>query len=313
MQPGWVYVLVNGTFPDLVKVGQTTRLCSTRAAELSHASGVPTPFIPVFEQPFADCIKAERDIHSWLDKCHLRHAANREFFRGSVNEIIRLILQYATETGDATPQLQRDSAPTLLALGDRHMLGEGDTFQDTSEALRYYQMAAIRGSVVACERLGAIISHTHAAARSGRTRALGYLKEGIRRGNYYCYCEIGCMAAEENHPANFIKAWNRFFVQRQAAFLDEAEIGDDRYPKALQRYVVTCFKLGIMPSHVPEIMAEAAAVIALLHQALKTAHDMPDRKRNLLIALRWAHIRPITRSTWNWLPRWPSITRDVHA
>ena len=99
MEQGWVYILVNPTLPGLVKVGRTTRLPSKRVAELSQATGVATPFILVFEQAFADCAAAERDIHRVLDSRGMRVAANREFFRGPTTEIVRLVLQYARPCG----------------------------------------------------------------------------------------------------------------------------------------------------------------------------------------------------------------------
>jgi hypothetical protein len=287
MEQGWVYVLVNASIPGLVKVGRTARLPSTRAAELSSATGVATPFILVFEQAFADCVSAERDIHAVLDRCGMRVKTNREFFRGPPSEIIRLVLQYAAETGDGTPSLPQQSGLDLLHKGDRHLFGEGDTLQDLNEALRCYQLAALRGSAVACERLGNIVAQVHSRGRGGKARAMGYLKEGVRRGNYYCYCEMAAIAAQEGHVANFIKAWDLFFAQRTTARIAEAEEGHDRYPTALQRYLISCFALGITPGHAAELGAEAETLAAALKRALPAARHAPEARRNLAAALRW--------------------------
>ena len=289
MQQGWVYVLVNPSMPGLTKVGQTTRLPAERAAELSRATGVATPFLLVYEEAFTDCAAAEHDIHAELDRCGMRYKRNREFFHGPVPDIVRLVSLYARATGENLSNGLLLSGVDLLEQGDRYLFGEGDTLQDLQEALQCYQLAAKRGSVVAYERLGAILSEVRNSARGGRARAMSYLKEGARRGNYYCHCEIATIAAGEGHVANFSKAWAHFFAQRGTAFLPEAEQGKDRYAIALQRYVLTCFMLGITPAHHAELASEAALLTSLLKRALDGARHMPKQRQRLLASLRWIH------------------------
>ena len=321
MEQGWVYVLMNPAMPGLIKVGQTTRLCSQRAAELSGATGIATPFILVFEQPFRDCVAAEHDIHGILDRCQMRYARNREFFRGPIPEIIRLILQYATETGDYVASPLLSSGRDLLAQGDASLLGERDTFQDIREALRYYQLAAAQGSLVAFERLGAILAEANGQARGSRTRAMGYLRDGLKRGNYYCYCEIAALAVDEANVTNFVKAWDLFFAQRNTAPVEEVEAGPDRYLIALQRYVVTSFSLGMLPGHVTELTAEANALVRLLTRTLDTVRYTPGSRRSVGQSLRWAqksllrhaYASPDPRPAFGWLPRWTVRWRDATA
>jgi hypothetical protein len=50
--PGFVYVLINPSLPSYVKIGKTTKDPSIRAAELSSATGVPTPFYVAYEAYF---------------------------------------------------------------------------------------------------------------------------------------------------------------------------------------------------------------------------------------------------------------------
>src|SRR5262249_27535580 len=59
-EPGFVYALLNPSMPDLVKVGRTTRDPKGRADELSHATGVPTPFLVAYKRFFSDCEQAEQ-------------------------------------------------------------------------------------------------------------------------------------------------------------------------------------------------------------------------------------------------------------
>ncbi len=321
LEQGWVYVLVNPAIPGLVKVGRTTRLPSTRVAELSHATGVPTPFILVFEQSFEDCVGAERDIHAALDRCGMRVAPNREFFRGATTEVVRLVLQYARETSGEDTACSLQSGSELLQQGDRCLFGRGINLQDLTEAVSCYQLAVERGSLLAFERLGVIIAQTRGATRGGRARAATLLKEGAQRGNYYCYCDLAAAAAEEGNIANFIKAWDLFFSNRQAAWLAEVEDGDDRYPTALRRYVVTCFALGLRPGHLPALTAEADALVRTLTKTLDGVRSPLVARRMLIVSLQWAkeallHVprpRPTGVLVRNWVPRLTERWRGVAA
>ncbi len=301
MEQGWVYVLVNPTLPGMAKVGRTTRLPSTRVSELSHATGVATPFILVFEQAFVDCIAAECDIHRALDRCGMRVARNREFFRGPITEIVRLVLQCAGESGDDGLCPAPESAMALLQRGDEHLFGQGDVLQDLPEALCCFQRAAAQGSMVAVERLGTIIAYTHGETRIGRARAAGFFKDGAQRGNYYCYCELAAAAAEDGNVLNFTKAWDLFFHHRQANWAAEVEQGAQRYPTALRRYVMTCLALGLRPGHLAELRAEAEALVHILSQSLGCGLNPPTARRSLIVSLRWTRQvlmhRPGTR--WN--------------
>lgn len=91
---GYVYVMINPSLPDVVKIGKTTREPCERAKELSSATGVPTPFILVYSKPFADCHFAEKVIHGYFEKKGARVNGNREFFRVSTMEAIDLINLY---------------------------------------------------------------------------------------------------------------------------------------------------------------------------------------------------------------------------
>ena len=90
--PGYLYVLVNPSMDGMVKVGKTTRNPALRAQELSSVTGVPTPFLLVFERFFADCDKAEQLVHDALEARGQRISDSREFFRVPPSQAIELIL-----------------------------------------------------------------------------------------------------------------------------------------------------------------------------------------------------------------------------
>lgn len=66
MTAGYLYVLTNPSIANLAKVGKTRREPAQRVAELSSSTGVPAPFILVFQQPVADCDGAEAWVHEAL-------------------------------------------------------------------------------------------------------------------------------------------------------------------------------------------------------------------------------------------------------
>jgi hypothetical protein len=289
MPQGWVYVLVNSSIPGLAKVGRTTRPPAERAAELSAATGVPTPFVLAFEQAFAACEQAERDIHAELDRRGCRLAPNREFFRGSPNEIVRVVLQVAALSGDGPDMPPAPSAEKLLTQGDTHLFGAGENLQDMSEACRCYRLAATRGSLIALERLGAIYAQSKGRSRTGRRRALRVLKDGAQRGNYYCYVEMAALYAAEGHAQNCAKAWNLFFSRRADSFRPDVEGGSDRYVLALRRYIQTCLDRGALPGHIDILKQEADAIIQSLIAAIDAAQAAPRTRELLSATLRWAY------------------------
>jgi hypothetical protein len=288
MCQGWVYVLVNSSIPGAAKVGRTTRPPPQRAAELSNATGVATKFIVAYDQEFANCEQAERDIHAELDRRGCRLARNREFFAGPTREIIQVVMQVAASCGEGPPPTPSPSAARWLARGDAHLFGEGDSLQDLAEANRCYRLAAARGSLMALERIGAVWSHIKKKGRNGRRQALAVLQDGARRGNYYCYIEMATLYGIEHHARNQAKSWNLFFARRADSFLQDVEICPDRYILALRRYMLACLEHGMALKHLAHLRAEAPAIIQSLRRSIDEVRDSPGARTRLALVLRWA-------------------------
>jgi TPR repeat protein len=255
----------------------------------------------------------------------MRVASNREFFRGPPAEVVRVVLEVAARNDAGLPYVPEHSATEWLSDGDRFLFGMGDTLQDLSEALRCYRAAARRGSMVALERLGAVYSHVRGNTRADRRRAMRYLKEGAKRGNYYCYAELARMYAAEDHQANFVKAWDLFFSRRAQSLCDEveapsseSEAPETRYAHALRRYLVGCIGLGLVPLHVQELKDGAEPLVRCLAAALDIVRDAPETRFRLAAALRWSYENLLPgqmapqRTRWL-LPAWFTLRRRVLA
>ena len=99
MNPGYVYILINPSFPDIIKIGRTVRDPRTRARELSR-TGVPTPFQLAFETFSAEHRQLEAAIHAELSAFRLND--RREFFRCPLHQAIAKLQELnrqATEPG----------------------------------------------------------------------------------------------------------------------------------------------------------------------------------------------------------------------
>lgn len=86
---GYVYILVNSSFPDLVKIGRTTKTPEGRAAELS-ATGTPGRFVVAYSALVDNCVEVEAEMHTLFSK--QRHTNDREFFEISSSVAINTLI-----------------------------------------------------------------------------------------------------------------------------------------------------------------------------------------------------------------------------
>lgn len=86
---GFIYVLENESMPGIVKVGMTTRLPESRAAEL-YTTGVPTPFTIAMAVEVSNVDVYERYAHAELSE--YRISDSREFFKVSTDYAIYKLL-----------------------------------------------------------------------------------------------------------------------------------------------------------------------------------------------------------------------------
>lgn len=89
----FVYVLLNPSYPDQVKIGLTKRTSEERAREL-RTSGVPTHFLVIYDELVSDCGAVETAIHQRL--ASYRVSDDREFFRIPVKTAIKTLQEEAS-------------------------------------------------------------------------------------------------------------------------------------------------------------------------------------------------------------------------
>jgi hypothetical protein len=90
--PEWVYVLVNRSVPGVCKIGMTTTSVEQRTKEINSATGVITPWFPVFQFKCVNSRYLEKEVHKYLQEKGHRLNHRREGFEidpTTASEVIR--------------------------------------------------------------------------------------------------------------------------------------------------------------------------------------------------------------------------------
>lgn len=226
-EPGYIYVLINPSYPGMVKIGLTTRDPESRLDELSRATGVPTPFILIHKEYFMNCHLAEKRIHTILESKGERVSNNREFFTTAIHEAIALIQNVRTKESDygfsnneeARAQLGGISTVTenLIEKGDRLYYGEGNEIQDYTEAMDWYRKAAKLGSGEAHIKIGNMYRYGE-GVKTDISKAVQWYLEGSRLNHFESFGALGMIYADKSmrnyyNKENAVKSWNLFFTK----------------------------------------------------------------------------------------------------
>lgn len=198
---GYIYVLINYSMANLVKVGKTTRDSEARAKELSSVTGVPTAFTVAFEAFFEDCSLAEEYVHKKLANQGYRLSANREFFQAPLKEVIKTVVEaqqvlksHDESASEAAVENNQgslsDSAQSpwsdIEALAEHHYKSG-----NYKEAYRLYKNASELGSTTAYYILG-LLTFMGAGCLEDKKEALTLWEYGYARGDSRCAGWLCC-------------------------------------------------------------------------------------------------------------------------
>lgn len=114
MANGFIYVLLNPAFPNMVKIGLTKGTSERRARNISSATGVPTDFIVLYDTLVNDVKEAEKEVHAYFSDYRVNK--RREFFyvppKLAIRALIDITQKYpvspalAAAIDDALPMLK---------------------------------------------------------------------------------------------------------------------------------------------------------------------------------------------------------------
>jgi len=235
---GYVYILINPSMDNLVKIGKTNRDPELRAKELSSTTGVPTPFIVVYECYFEECSNAEKFVHTDLENKGYRVSLNREFFEIPVKDAIDSVIKAKThfeqlehsnqyfsfneedifssdneddflENLDYSEKTQ-EPWEEMFDLAETYYYGLGDEIVDYEEALIYYLKAIKLGGIQGYKKIGIMYSDGE-GVNVNKKKAFQYFKEGAKKGDIECYSEIAKLFSDQNNIDNSLKSWKKYF------------------------------------------------------------------------------------------------------
>jgi tetratricopeptide (TPR) repeat protein len=224
---GYVYVLINPSMQNLVKIGKTKRNATERAKELSSTTGVPMPFTVVYDCYFESCSDAETYIHTLLGNNGFRVSSNREFFEMSSKDAIDAVMQAKEHFGefqdksqdvdtedDYDPDLDNPAILEIMQLAKEYHYGYGEELQDIKEAIKLYEKAIKLGSLEAYSELDYIYEGDEEVKRN-ITKAIDYYKDGSKKGNISCYSPLATLYLELEKKDNAYKCWQKYFSQSE--------------------------------------------------------------------------------------------------
>ncbi|KJB86157.1 hypothetical protein AZ66_20400 [Paenibacillus sp. E194] len=206
MSSGYVYILMNLSMPDLVKIGLTTRTLDERLSELSGATGVPTPFILIYRKFFENCLVAENQIHSLLSNYRLSN--NREFFKIPVHEAIDALINL--EDGNSSlPNKQGSDKKAKTSSLDEDLLtyaknlyyGESGELQDYTEAYNTFNKLAFHNNPIALQYIGKMRLNG-LGCRKNLNIAINSYNKAAKSGNVSAYAELGYIYLEHDKLRN---------------------------------------------------------------------------------------------------------------
>lgn len=213
---GYVYVLINPSMENLVKIGKTLRDPTERAKELSSTTGVPTPFIVVYDCFFKNCSEAEIFVHTFLENKGYRVAKNREFFEIPIKDAIDAVMRakkHFNKDGSFTLNVEEKKTKSwveMFEIAEMHYYGLEDNVVDYEEAMKYYLQAAKLGSINSYRKIG-VMHKDGEGVKIDIKSAMRYFKEGVKKGDVSCYGEMGELFQEEDSLENAQKCWNKYF------------------------------------------------------------------------------------------------------
>lgn len=223
MPAGFLYVLINPTMPGLAKVGKTTRNPTDRVAELSSATGVPSPFMLAFQQPVTECDSAELWVHKELEREGFRHADNREFFNAPLHEIIKVVAQAANLVFDASnlndfgvgsPAYEASAeilSEELFNLGVTYEEGTDTVLRNQKRALEYFEQAAALGDAYACVKAAKYYEDEKGVVRQDLEIALRFYSKAVHLGHWWREADIADIFLEAKQVAAAQAHWKLFF------------------------------------------------------------------------------------------------------
>ena len=172
-------------------------------------------------------------------------------------------------------------------MADNYYYGFDDYIEDYEEALKLYKQAIKLGCLPAYENIGKMYQRGEGVSKN-TTKALEWYKEGVKKGNYYCYVGMGGIFAYSGQDDNFHKCYKLFFKNRKNEANEIVEQFSGGFDMQCLSYVKQCFFADITPSvEVAKEMTQSKEyVISTLKVDIK-GKEYPSLLVKFQSALKW--------------------------
>lgn len=188
----FIYILLNPSHKSILKIGRTSRSPEIRAQELSMATGVPQPFIVVYESLVSDSVLAEKLIHQQLSNDGYRISPSREFFEIPLKVAISVVDRVCKSLPETNYQIDaeiedqnEEYGPSITNDGINHLFGTESVFQNFDLARKCFEKAINLGDNNSYIYL-ADIYLWGLGVRKNSAEAIRILQEGAKRENIDC-------------------------------------------------------------------------------------------------------------------------------
>ena len=231
MAAGYIYILINPSMPGLAKVGKTTRDPTDRVAELSSATGVPSPFMLVYQHPVSDCDVAESLVHAELERNGFRTNSSREFFNAPIHVITAIVINIANQIPQCDhPEQPAESEETkaedpmavansLYEMAEAYFRGTNTTIKNEKKALAYYEQAAASGHADAASAAGNRYHHG-IGTNKDYEKALEYYTRAIHLGKWWVQADIAELFENAEQKEAAQDHWVEFFSRAIDELMD---------------------------------------------------------------------------------------------
>jgi hypothetical protein len=203
---GHVYILVNSAFPNLIKIGYTTKTPQERAGELS-GTGTPSKFVVAYSVYVRDCEIIEAEMHQFFRRS--RHSEEREFFDVSAKDAIEKLIEISsgkiagqfTEFKHGKNDLEKNPIQINLYLAKLQRgieriginVSEVDKFNKhklRKNLIDYYLNEVGERFEIEIKWVSDIFVYKKSTIDAARTLIQKYVEKYIKEKNQYYQCEI---------------------------------------------------------------------------------------------------------------------------
>ncbi|HWR35375.1 MAG TPA: GIY-YIG nuclease family protein [Clostridia bacterium] len=238
-EPGFIYVLINASMPNLLKVGRTTRPPEERVREL-NVTAVPTPFILAYKAFVRDSARAEQFVHTYLGTKGYRVSQQREFFNAPMDMVVDAIREAQRQHNCALDQDGRvyesvektgfectegdEPWAAVLRQADNFLYGFNGEVEDRKHAYELFVQAARLGAPEAYVELAQLHRNGYKGSES-TTGAIQWLRKGADAGNRWCWVELAdiYLSKSPGHIENARKCFRRFFAKADISTIDDSQ------------------------------------------------------------------------------------------